>query len=714
MTEAAAATASTSEHGHKKLGQLAATAICGNDITSSCLYVSALAIVAAGKLAPISLLMVAAVLFLFQKIYAEVVGALPLNGGAYNALLNTTSKRWASVAACLTVLSYMATAVISALEGMHYVHNLWHDLNVLYGTIALLAFFMFLTIIGITESAIVAIVIFITHIATLTLLLIAGLIFVFSGGQSDSATQAGTAQAISTFRSPDLPATPGSFDEFAVEDPLEAEAAEASQPGASIWMALFFGFAVSMLGISGFESSSNFVEEQEDGVFPKTLRNMWVAVSFFNPLMALLALSVLSLGAVDENQSALLAHLGEQVGGKTLGKPLGVLVSIDAAMVLSGAVLTSFVGVTGLVHRMTLDRCLPQFLLKTNSRGTTHRIIIAFFLLCVSVLFITTNHVPDGEVKKIYSAVAAANITAPKPPKEGEKPPKRSTEEQDEFDLAMTKARFKVNSEVIRLADSKTNGEDALSPKAFGIYKLLSKKDRAYVPERDADDLIDRMHTAGENAQIKKLAGIYTISFLSVMALFGIGNVLLKIKRKNLPRPARATWIAVFIAIAAVLAGLVGNAMIDTAYLITFLQYFIPAMAVILIMLSRISLLSGLLGMLRNITASIVTPMTKLAGWVRKKIDEINSQQIVFFTRGDNTANLNNAVEYVKQNEHTNRLKIVTITNDQHKAPENLQQELEVLDKAHPEIDSSTSRSKVSSVRNSSRSCPKSGTSRRT
>ena len=65
----------------------------GNDITSSCLYVSALAIVYAGKLAPISLLMVAAVLFLFRKIYAEVVGALPLNGGAYNALLNTTSKR---------------------------------------------------------------------------------------------------------------------------------------------------------------------------------------------------------------------------------------------------------------------------------------------------------------------------------------------------------------------------------------------------------------------------------------------------------------------------------------------------------------------------------------------------------------------------------------------------------------------------------------------
>ncbi len=72
--------------------------------------------------------MVAALLYLFRSIYAEVVGALPLNGGAYNALLNTTSKLRASVAACLTILSYMATAVISASEAMHYAHAMWSPL----------------------------------------------------------------------------------------------------------------------------------------------------------------------------------------------------------------------------------------------------------------------------------------------------------------------------------------------------------------------------------------------------------------------------------------------------------------------------------------------------------------------------------------------------------------------------------------------------------
>src|SRR3954449_5397076 len=126
----------------KKLSQLPATAICGNDITSSCLYVSALTIVYAGQYAWIALLLVAGVLFLFRKIYGEVVGALPLNGGAYNALLNTTSKRTASLAACLTLLSYMATAVISATEAMQYVHHLWQGFPVIYATIGLLALFM--------------------------------------------------------------------------------------------------------------------------------------------------------------------------------------------------------------------------------------------------------------------------------------------------------------------------------------------------------------------------------------------------------------------------------------------------------------------------------------------------------------------------------------------------------------------------------------------
>lgn len=528
----------TTEHKHGGLGELASTAICGNDITSSCLYVSALAIVYAGRWAPVVLLMVAGVLYLFRSIYAEVVGALPLNGGAYNALLNTTSKFRASVAACLTILSYMATAVISASEAMHYAHALWPALPVIASTIVLLAAFMVLTIIGITESSRVAVGIFIAHLTSLSILLLAGIGYIAFHGLGTLTTNLAT------------PAEGG------------------------ILKALFFGFSAALLGISGFESSANFVEEQAEGVFPKTLRNMWMAVSFFNPLMALLALGLVPMATVSQHEEALLAHMGDISGGHWLSW----LISIDAVFVLSGAVLTSFVGVNGLVHRMTLDRCLPQFLLKKTRRGTTHRIIIAFFILSVSVLLITRG-------------------------------------------------------------------------------------------------------------ELKTLAGVYTISFLAVMALFGFGNILLKVKRSQLPRPTRASWAAVLLAIAAVVAGLVGNAVMNPSYVRVFLEYFIPALLVVAVMLGRIAILKTCMFFIRACIGALIGPLHTLTHAIHTKIQHINSQQFVFFTRGDRIANLNNAMLYVRQNEHTNRIKIVTAVHDKSEVPERLSRDLEFLDEAYPEID---------------------------
>lgn len=521
-----------------KLKELAATAICGNDITSSCLYVSALAIIYAGQYAWVALLMVGGVLFLFRTIYGEVVGALPLNGGAYNALLNTTSKATASLAACLTLLSYMATAVISASEAMHYVHHLWAAFPIIYATIGLLALFMGLTIMGIGESSIVAIIIFITHISTLTLLVVVGFFYLFDHGFGTLTLN--------------------------YSQPLEG----------TIWRALFFGFAAAMLGISGFESSANFVEEQAPGVFPKTLRNMWLAVTIFNPLTAFLAIAIIPMAAVKENQTALLAYLGEIAGGNWLG----TLVSVNAALVLSGAVLTSYVGVTGLVQRMTLDRCLPQFLLKINKRGSAYLIIISFFLLCVSILFITRG-------------------------------------------------------------------------------------------------------------DIGALAGVYTISFLAVMVLFGLGNILLKFRRNRLPRPVRASAMVLFIAISSVVAALIGNAILNPAYVWVFLKYFIPTVSVVFIMLYRIELLIFISYLLRQLERPMKKMLPITSRNIIRLIHRIRAQQFVFFTKGDNIANINKVMRYIVENEHTNRIKIVNVLQEGEVPPKKLMHEVEVLDLAYPELE---------------------------
>ena len=517
------------------LTELSATAICGNDITSSCLYVSALAIMVAGKWAWLGLLLVAATLYLFRRIYGEVVGALPLNGGAYNALLNTTSKRLASMAACLTILSYMATAVISASEAIHYTHSLIEAIPVIPATVGLLVVFTGLTILGIGESARVAVVIFLIHLATLIILLVVGGLYLALHG-------------------------------------LDTLTLNFSMPSSiSFGQALFF--AAAMLGISGFESSANFVEEQAEGVFPKTLRNMWVAVSFFNPMIAILALALIPIPEVSEHQEALLAHMGAQAGGPWLA----LIVSVDAALVLSGAVLTSFVGVTGLIHRMTLDRCPPQFLPKKTKYGSSHRIIIGFLVLAVSVLLVTKG-------------------------------------------------------------------------------------------------------------ELGALAGVYTVSFLAVMALFGAGNILLKIRRASLPRPIKSSWPALLVGISAVMIGIAGNLIMHPKYFGVFLAYFLPTAFIVLIMLGRIGLLRASLFFIGTISDFIAGATSKISDNLNAKIQQIRSQQMVFFTRGDNFANLNRAMTYVRRNEHTNRIKVVTVVENQNAVSEKLREQMKFLDSAYPYI----------------------------
>jgi amino acid transporter len=519
------------------LGEWKSTAICGNDITSSCLYVVALCAVYAGPYAPVALAAVAGVLYLFRSIYSEVCSALPLNGGAYNALLNTTTKAKASVAACLTLLSYLATAVISANEAMHYAHVVWPGMSVVWATVVLLGAFATLSLMGISESATVALGLFLVHMGTLTILVV-----------SAAWTVAG--------------------------NPLNLAANWHVPPPGGILPAIFFGFSAGMLGISGFESSANFIEEQRPGVFPKTLRNMWIAVAVFNPLISLLAMGLLPLSEITGHMENLLAQMGLISAGPWLQQ----LVSVDAVLVLSGAVLTAYVGVTGLVRRMSLDRCLPQFLLAENRwRRTNHWIILIFFALCCSILFISSG-------------------------------------------------------------------------------------------------------------RVEMLAGVYTLSFLGVMALFAVGNMLLKVKRARLPRAVRASWPGVVAALVAVCAALAGNLVLNPRYVRVFAAYFLVAVAIVGVMFLRVQIMKVALAMLRGIVERIERINRRLNIGLIRGIRRINSFQVVYFSRGDNLAALNRAVLYVLQNELTSRLKVVHCYEREEDIPEALPEHLKTVDRMYPNL----------------------------
>ena len=518
----------------KRLSQWLATGICGNDITSSCLYVSAIAAVYAGVLAPVVLLMVVGVLYLYKKIYTEVVEALPLNGGTYNALLNSTSKFAAALAACMTILSYIATAVISSKTAAEYLHTIFPSFGVMEGTILILGIFATLAIIGITESAVVALTIFIIHMSTLAVFCVLGFIKLPSDFHILKAN-------LST-----LPV------------------------GKDLLIAISLGFSAALLGISGFESSSNFVEEQDVGVFRKTLRNMLIAVAVFNPLVSILSLNLLPLAEIVGHKDYLLSEMAHLMAGQTFK----VIIVLDATLVLSGAVLTSFVGVTGLVHRMALDQVLPQFFLKKSRRNTSHRIIIAFFLLCSSILLVTKG-------------------------------------------------------------------------------SLLS------------------------------LAGVYTISFLGVMTLFGLSNILLKTRRKELKRTYRAGWVTIIIAILATSVGMVGNVIIDHYNLLYFMQYFIPTVLLVVLMYMRIPIYRTILQLLNNV-------MVKFLVWRTIVIDRITAlteQRVVLFARGGDLRRLHVAFNYIVNNESSRSVVIFHLyPNPGQSDEEEIKHSLEALEEIFPKL----------------------------
>jgi amino acid transporter len=520
------------------LGTWKATSICGNDITSSCLYVSGLAIASAGILAPIALLLVSFTLYLFRKIYSEVGSALPLNGGTYTLLLNTTTKKKAAMAATLTILSYIATAVISANEAIHYIHTVFSFIPIAEGTIGLLAVFAMLSIFGVSESATVALGIFVIHLGTLAILIaVAG----FSSLQDWSILK----------------------ENFSL------------LPTDISWSTVLFrGFLVGLLGISGFESSANYIEEQSPGVFPKTLKNMWIAVTVFNPLLCLLALSLFSVPFISENQNGLLAKMAETSAGPWLAG----WVAVDAFLVLSGAVLTSFVGIIGLVRRMTLDRCLPQFLLAENKwRKTNHWIILSFFAVCTSVFFITEG-------------------------------------------------------------------------------------------------------------KIDSLASVYTLSFLCVMLLFGFGNMLLKVRRSQLPRTDRADWPVVILACTLVAIGLIGNLTLNPAGTKIFAAYYAVSASVVLLMLLRTPILRFILQATQ--ASDKLMPGTRLVlrRYLRKLLRPIISVPVVYFSKGDNIGRLNHAVLYVLQNEQTKHLQIVNFYKDEASIPISLGEQAKVIDQIYPQL----------------------------
>ena len=270
-----------------------------------------------------------------------------------------------------------------------------------------------------------------------------------------------------------------------------------------------------------------------------------------------------------QHRDDLLAAMGTATLPPNSNDWLAKLISADALLVLSGAVLTAYVGITGLIRRMSYDRCLPMFLSNTNKwRDTNHYIIIGFFIVTSLLHFIV-------------------------------------------------------------------------------------------------------------NGKLDSLAGVYSMSFLSVMSLFAVGNMILKYKRGTLRRTIYAPWPHVVAGFLLVFIGLTGVVVLNLPHIIYFLMYFGTTFLIVMLMFSRNRVLKFFL---------YFGGPERWKKMLNEQYHRIEDWPMLFFTKTDDPSVINKAILYVRDNELTNFLKICHVYEDEANIPAALEANVKFLDKQYPKM----------------------------
>lgn len=315
--------------GNHKIAWWLAAGLVGADIGTSVFYGTGVLFPHVGFAAPFFIFAVALCMWLFKATYQEGCSVSPLNGGAYTMVLQTVGRRAALMVGSLTILSYLATAVVSALSGALYLATLsaapWPAwLTVMVAAIPVFVF-AGLNLFGLKESTKLVFAIAAFHFITLIAMDVFGLYLAFTQGAHWERLWTGF--------------------------------------GGLGLHAVIIAFASAFLGITGFESAAQIVEEIESPTW-LSIRKIYLTivllVSFTGPVSSLLCMVLLSDADIEKYKSAFLSGLAVHEGGS----PMLYLLVANACLTLFAAVNTAFAGATGLMSTMGKQGNLPAVVLK--------------------------------------------------------------------------------------------------------------------------------------------------------------------------------------------------------------------------------------------------------------------------------------------------------------------------------------------------------------
>jgi amino acid transporter len=223
-------------------------------------------------------------------------------------------------------------------------------------TVLILVAFGLITLCGVKESSTVTLFLFSVHTLTITILIIWGFVYGCQDGF----------KIFSDNMYSTLPVIKSSEGDLLADRSVPAS--------------IYYGYCSALLGITGFETASNYVEDlKSPETFVSTVNWMWGLVGIYNPIISIVSMMVLPMGMIYAHPSDMLAEMAKELGGTGFETWL----CINAVMILCGGVLTAIVGVSGLIERLAKDKVVPEELAVVYPWGASYASIIGFVIFCI-------------------------------------------------------------------------------------------------------------------------------------------------------------------------------------------------------------------------------------------------------------------------------------------------------------------------------------------
>jgi basic amino acid/polyamine antiporter, APA family len=360
-------------HGLQRvLGVNALFSTAYGNVGSSIYYALGLVASYALGLTPVVFVITGFIFYLTAATYAEATAMFPEAGGSSSFARRAFNEFWSFFAAWAQMLNYVITIAISAFFVPHYlggvfgVDALRHGPSDIFFGIAVIVALSAINVVGVKESAGVNVALALIDFCTQLLLVLLGLVLVFSPNTLVDNVDLGVAPE---------------------------------------WRDFLVAIPVGMIAYTGIETISNMAEEAKDErtTIPAAIKRVVIAVFAIYALLPAVALSTLPVERTADGSYETLLGLPEEEGGYAgdpvlgvvqqielgfLQQPAEVYVGLLAATILVIATNAGIIGVSRLVYSMGLHRQMPDRLRQLHPRHGTPWIGILVFgaIACLTLI----------------------------------------------------------------------------------------------------------------------------------------------------------------------------------------------------------------------------------------------------------------------------------------------------------------------------------------